>query len=336
MLRRSFRRTKLNGLENLESRQLMAADLVGDTLYIDGSNNGDVIEVRFDETGIDEVHVDVNGEDDEFRLDEVNEIRIRGFGGNDTITIVNDADDPIPDNELLNYIDDLHVEGGADNDFIQNDTVLPMSAFGGAGTDTIRGGSGNDVIEGGGETDYLYGRAGNDSIFGYSNNLDDSNADNVRDFIYGGSGADTLRGGGGSDFLYGGDFANSDDVTNHIYGDDGNDFLYGGDDRDYLYGGAGTDRLRGYDGNDRLYGESGRDYLYGGDDNDYLNGGLDGEDDVLRGEQGSDTFVQYVWYNFATGGYSNTENDVFVDYDSSDSTQYVLGILVTSFYLPIL
>jgi Ca2+-binding RTX toxin-like protein len=330
-----LRRTKLNGMENLETRQLMAADLVGDILYIDGSDAGDQIEIRFDETGIDEVHVDINGDDEEFDLDDVNEIRVRGLGGNDTINIINDADDPIADAALLNYIDYLRVEGGADNDTIENNTGLPMSAFGDGGVDTIRGGSGNDVIQGGDQTDYLFGRGGNDVLYGFSNNLIASNANNVRDHIYGGIGRDTLRGGGGSDYLFGGDFANSADDRNYMYGDDGNDFMYGGDDRDYMYGGSGTDRLRGYDGNDRLYGESGLDYLYGGDDNDLLNGGLDGQNDVLRGQQGQDEFVQYVWFNYFTGGTYDTENDNFVDFESGDTVRNQLGMIATIGYLVI-
>lgn len=335
MLSRNAKRTKLNGIENLESRELMAADLVGDILYIDGSNAGDQIEVRFDESGKDEVHVDINGDDDEFDLDEVNEIRVRGFGGNDTIEIINDADDPIPDNELLNYIDHLRVEGGDDHDTIVNDTVLAMTAFGDEGTDTIRGGSGADVIQGGGQTDHLYGRGGNDKLYGFSDNLTASNADNVRDYLYGGLGRDTLRGGGGSDYLYGGDYANSVDDRNYMYGDDGNDFLYGGDNRDYMHGGNGTDRLRGYDGNDRLYGEGGLDYLYGGNDNDFLNGGLDGQNDVLRGQQGQDEFVQYIWFNYLTGGTYNTENDNFVDFESGDTVRHQLGAIFTIGYLVI-
>jgi Ca2+-binding RTX toxin-like protein len=334
MLRRDVKRTKLN-LESLETRKLMAADLVGDILYIDGTAAGDEIEVRFDETGVDEVHVDINGDDDEFDLDDVNEIRVRGLGGNDTIHILNDADDPIPANELLNYINSLRIEGGADNDTIINDTVLAMTAFGNDGTDIIRGGSGNDVIQGGGQTDYLYGRGGNDKLYGFSDNLSASNADDVRDYLYGGEGRDTLRGGGGSDFLYGGDFANAADDINYMYGDDGNDFLYGGANRDYMYGGNGTDRLRGYDGNDRLYGEAGQDYLYGGDDNDFLNGGLDGQNDVLRGDQGQDEFVQYVWCNVLTSVYYNTENDSFVDFGSGDTVRQQLGMIATIGYLVI-
>ena len=102
-----------------------------------------------------------------------------------------------------------------------------------------------------------------------------------------------------------------------------------------MHGGNGTDRLRGYDGNDRLYGEGGLDYLYGGDDNDFLNGGLDGQNDVIRGQQGQDEFVQYVWYNVLTRDYYNTESDNFTDFGSGDTVRQQLGMIATIGYLVI-
>ncbi len=103
----------------------------------------------------------------------------------------------------------LVVSAGAGNDFVENDTALPMLAYGGSGDDTLIGGSGNDTLFGEDGNDVLIGNAGNDQL-------------------YGGNGNDTLSGGPGYDTLNGG---NGDDVL-----DGGNDGCV-----DVLIGGAGAD-----------------------------------------------------------------------------------------------
>lgn len=94
----------------------------------------------------------------------------------------------------------------------------------------------------------------------------------------GGNAADTLIGTGWSDTLDGAA---------------GNDVLTGGDARDHIFGGAGNDTLNGGSGNDALFGGDGKDRLYGGDGDDTLiaGGNTDGGTEVLRGENGNDTYV---------------------------------------------
>jgi Ca2+-binding RTX toxin-like protein len=112
----------------------------------------------------------------------------------------------------------------------------------------------------------------------------------------------TAYGGNGDDTLVGGD------LTDHFFGQNGNDALVGSKGDDNLYGGEGHDWISGDDGNDYLSGEAGYDSLNGGFGSDLLTGGLDGDyldggndntNDILYGDGGNDTFVQYhrrVWW----------------------------------------
>lgn len=101
-------------------------------------------------------------------------------------------------------------------DFAGGDDILngagltvDMTAYAGAGTDTITGGAGND---------FLWGEAGSDTITG---GIGD-------DVLVGGTGADTLDGGTGTDVLYGNSGSCGDGVrdTFVIGANSGVDFIY--------------------------------------------------------------------------------------------------------------
>ena len=63
----------------------------------------------------------------------------------------------------------------------------------------------------------------------------------------------------------------------------------------YLDGGYGTDVLSGGSGDDVLKGGDGIDFLSGGAGDDVLDGGADGDEDVLVGNSGADSFVRYTY-----------------------------------------
>jgi len=131
--------------------------------------------------------------------------------------------------------------GNAGNDQFANETSVPVTAYGGAGNDTLSGGSGNDAI---------FGEAGDDILFGGAGD----------DWIAGGDGRDQINGQRGND---------------RVFGDDGLDWLYGGLGHDELDGGDGDDELYGDAGRDTLNGNSGNDLLDGGLDDDVLDGQTD-------------------------------------------------------------
>lgn len=123
--------------------------------------------------------------------------------------------------------------------------------------------------------------------------------------------------------------------ADYIYGKAGDDYLYGGYDNDNLFGEKGRDKLfGGYHndvlggdlGNDTLYGDQGNDILHGGYDSDFLNGGsgndvlvgwggMEGENDVLTGNGGADTFVL-----------GNQPLGVFYRFDFQSNTSYYATI----------
>jgi Ca2+-binding RTX toxin-like protein len=355
-----MRRNKFNSLrrfERLEDRRLMAADIDLDNgvLTIEGTDNRDLIVIEANPQDADEILVTIKDasnnyavlEQEDYDLDDVQEIVAYGFGERDS---------------LLNYTDiRAQLYGGAGNDYL-------MSA---GGSDLLDGGADNDQLIGGGGNDDLYGRAGNDIYGFYSPELgsdviyEDPNVDTDSIEIAGGgfpvgfsldlsitatqvvapghltltlSSAtgienvwgsrydDTIRGnsrnnvihaGTGNDTIYGKDGADTlygDQGNDWLYGEGGNDDLFGGDNNDYLYGGADNDDLFGENGDDHLYGQAGLDNLYGGNDNDWLDGGYDQQKDRLTGGPGADTFVRHRRrYDF---WFVDNEQEL-LDYDSA-------------------
>jgi Ca2+-binding RTX toxin-like protein len=313
-----MRRNKTNSVrrfERLEERQMMAADidLNNGILTIQGTDNGDNIQVAIDPNDSDRLLVkiadDLTGallRQGAFDVDDVDKIVVNGLGGND---------------EMYNYTDiRADMFGGSGIDFITS----------GGGNDLIDGGSGDDRITGGRGNDKLIGGIGNDTYIFWdlqlgsdtivedasldadtldftflsgpihvnlaSTSLQTVNAGNLTlqlssstgiENVFGTFFADTIRGNARNNDLRG---ALGNDS---LFGEAGDDDLFGSGGNDSLYGGIGNDELFGSSGNDWLYGEAGLDTLDGGADNDFLDGGRDGYVDRLTGGSGADTFVKY-------------------------------------------
>jgi Ca2+-binding RTX toxin-like protein len=168
---------------------------------------------------------------------------------NDTVTISIDtkgtsstADDmvkvvlsnvglPVTYEFALASVKQLNVQTFAGDDYIDNQTSIPMFADGGAGNDVILGGTGSDLLFGGAGAgnDYIDGRAGNDTLIA-------------------GVGTDMLFGDDGNDSLYGAAGGQAD-----MFGGNGNDSLYAEGSNGFAFGGAGTDTLIDYTGTNKLY-----------------------------------------------------------------------------------
>lgn len=224
---------------------------------------------------------------------------------------------------------------------------------GGTGGDSLYGGSGDDYMlgdEDGGLIGAAWGNLVNSSgsidaadfnalLFSYNsgNELEQIEADEnaalygARDYLfgeigndvmYGGSGDDVLHGGRGNDWMFGGN------GLDDLHGDGSYDTSVDGDD--FLYGGSGADDLYGRGGNDRLEGGDGRDNLFGHGGNDLLLGSYDGDQDVLNGGAGTDTFVRYrhlyqMWTSRGLMWFSNIINEELEqDFTSGeDNVQYL-------------
>jgi Ca2+-binding RTX toxin-like protein len=243
------------GIESLESRTMLAADLVSGTLTVVGTNANDNIQVQVATSGPHngELQVDVNGQQSFFIVNQVTAIQILGLNGNDQITV--------DDNVSINTT----IHGGKGNDTIN----------GGGGGDTIYGGKGNDVIHGGTGSDTMHGDAGNDAIWG-GDDVDFLYGDVGNDTVDGEAGDDTCRGGNGIDDVRGGD------DNDEVYGDNGKDSVWGGDGDDYMEGGNGKDDCHGEAGDDQLKGGRGRDRLDGESGNNLLDPD-EGDDDMSNG-----------------------------------------------------
>lgn len=142
------------------------------------------------------------------------DVTIRGGGGNDSLTVRYDPQEP-------------YAEG-----------VLSAFVQGGSGNDTIKGSDKNDTIEAGDGDDVIYGKEGNDSILCGSGN----------DKVFGGSGNDRINGGSGKDSIHGdsgSDYITGGSGSDKLFGDSGNDKFYADDStKDTIDGGSGTDKAR--------------------------------------------------------------------------------------------
>jgi Ca2+-binding RTX toxin-like protein len=223
--------------------------------------------------------------DDDLILAGVDELTLRGGGGNDTLTNETEAGNDGPG------VIDLIGEAG-------NDTLV-----GGPGDETLLGGDGTDRIQPGRGTHTLSGGAGTDTL-DYTTVLSgvevdlqagttSGGADDVHDTferVWGSEGDDTISGDALGNVLEGrggADVLNGRDGVDTLDGGPGTDTLAGGMGNDTLRGGADNDTLSGDDGNDRLEGLAGDDLLLGGIGNDRLEGHAG--DDELQGGEGTDT-----------------------------------------------
>ena len=287
-------------MEGLETRTLMAADLVPaevvDTMdyaefnddallpvppsgvvFIHGTDGDDAIKATVDGNRL---LINVNGDIQHYRADEVDTIAVWAKDGNDRVMF----NRSVTQNSVI--------VGGSGNDVLQggsgHDYIL-----GGAGRDSIRGGAGNDLLDGGADGDRISGGLGDDAILGGLGN--DGLAGNAGDdAIAGGSGNDMIRGGSGVNWLFGdgtnsvprdyqglGHYART--YAHHNYG---NDRIIGGDDTDLIFAGNGNDNVQTGDGVNLALGGRGNDVITGGEDRDFIFGGYGS--DSLRGEGGDD------------------------------------------------
>lgn len=352
MNRRQRKQSFKLGLETLENRRLMAADIdyqsSTKTLFVKGDNFVDTVQVRFNgnDVKVDLYSTRSNGstyhEDRTKRIADVARILVQGLAGNDTLNIIQGT---LNSGVTLNNTA-IEFAGDQGNDAMDNQTAVRTTAYGGDGNDVFRGGAstdrlfgdaGNDTLEGRGGDDLLRGGINNDTLFGgdgqdqvYGEDGDDWMSGQAGgDYLYGGLGNDTIYGGADNDNIYGdagNDFLSGDDGRDLIWGSLGNDTMLGGNDNDVMqgeqdddlmYGGAGNDVMTGGTGNDNMMGDSGQDQLYGNDGNDSLEGGYDGALDYLVGGNGIDTF--WSKYTRKFGFFEITfESDWVGDFSLSD------------------
>ena len=97
--------------------------------------------------------------------------------------------------------------GGGDDHVFAGTMTVPITAYGGAGKDTLTGGEADDILVGGDGDDRLFGLEGDDQMIG----------------------------GSGDDQMFSGD------GRNDLSGGSGDDQMFGGDGRDNLSGGSGSD-----------------------------------------------------------------------------------------------
>ncbi len=245
------------GLEHLEQRKLLSANLDGGSLELRGTDGDDAIIV--DATDVDgQVRVSgVEGVEDGTIFEGVRRVRVRLGQGDDSAEV---------SGEFFNdrgRLTRFRIEGGRGDDVIT----------GGDSRNRLLGGAGDDILTGGDRADILRGRKGDDILNG------GGGADKLR----GDDGVDTLHGGEGNDELKGG---RGDD---ELHGDDGHDRVSGGAGDDLIHGGRGNDDLNGNSGSDELYGEDGDDDFRGRDDEarDH-NADEDSRDDDSRDDSNDD------------------------------------------------
>src|SRR5687768_4658586 len=133
-------------VERMEPRRLLAASVAGE-LTVTGTKASDTIIVRLSATDPAVLEVVDNGVLRAFDAEAIDEMRIIGLEGRDTITI-DDVNGVVAIDAFL---------GGGHG----NDTLT-----GGAGDSTLNGGNGNDVLVGGAGDDELEGGRDDDSLTG--------------------------------------------------------------------------------------------------------------------------------------------------------------------------
>ena len=159
------------------------------------------------------------------------------------------------------------------------------------GKNEVLGGPEDDKIEGTPENDLIRTFLGNDTIFG-------------------GDGNDDIRSGEGDDYVEGGD------GLDYILAGDGKDEVFGGNQDDRIFGDRGDDYLDGGRGEDVIRGGWGNDLIFGGSEN------LEGQADVLSGEDNSDTIFGWGGGTSMSGGLTDDDNP---NADNDDTLVMVTG-----------
>ncbi len=167
-VRRKKRGARLS-VNPLERRELLSANVVNGTLYVEAGDLDDIVRVDLQNSTL---VVRENHELYRFDASTVRRIVVLTKAGDDRITI-----DP--------------------------EITIPVAVRAGAGDDLIRGGSGRDRLYGGSGDDRIYGRRGDDLLFGQAGD-DDLYGQAGDDSLYGHRGDDELYGGRGHDRLRGG------------------------------------------------------------------------------------------------------------------------------------
>jgi hypothetical protein len=157
--------------------------------------------------------------------------------------------------------------------------TVPLTIYGGAGSDTIYGGSGGDTIYGGAASgNMIQGGSGGNTIYGGAGGGDTITAGSGGDTIYGGAGGGNLiTGGDGGDTIVGG--AAGGDT---ILGGSGDNTITGqgtvsntitaGDGNNTVYAGSGGDTITLGNGNNQVFGGAGNDTITAGDGSNWLQG----------------------------------------------------------------
>ena len=222
--------------------------------------------------------------------------------GAETVT-VNSA------NETFQNVSGITVCLYGGNDSVSASGVsVPLTVYGGSGSDTIGGGDGDNTIYGGAAggntitagagTDTIYGNgssgntitggAGQDTIYA-GNGPDSITGSSGNDIIYAGPGHDNIVGGSGNNEIYGGSGTGTLDgragKNNYINGGSGNYTIWGSNLWDWPPNGnpgSGNDWITCGTGNDTVYGGTGNESIVGGPGNDDLEGGI-GTNEIYSG-----------------------------------------------------
>ena len=309
--------------EQLERRELLAADLLITQFYSNGTDllvDYDVVNEAATAFDIDITRAADGVNDDAVvhsaRISDAADLAV----GSHTLTIAPNFTDVQEDYWLLARID----AGGevAETDETNNSATFDGGVFQAAdGTIHVRGTSGLDdvsVTQPGllkvrlNGVEYTYNAStvteihtrtheGVDDIMGGSGVAkpmwsfggagdDDLFGGKKDDYLDGGDGDDYIKGRQGDDELEGrdgDDEIHADAGDDVLRGGDGNDELRGNENDDLLYGGAGADSLYGGQGIDVIYGDDGDDYIEGNEKSDTLYGGAG--NDTIKGGYGADT-----------------------------------------------
>jgi Ca2+-binding RTX toxin-like protein len=226
-------------------------------------------------------------------------VTISGTPNADVLRIWQDQGDLVIDGAAFRIAADqvqrIEAMLGESDDQLANETAIPLTAWGGGGSDILRGGSGNDVLYGEDRKDQLYGGDGDDTLVGGGGTF------GVSDYLEGGAGVDTLEGQQVIDLVW-----SDNNGRLFLSATPGPDRLtISQSDSKWVLNGAVTPwtssrvTVYGLGGDDLIINQSevgitidggdGRDRLFGGSGNDTLIGGLGS--DLYLGRQGDDKFV---------------------------------------------